>query len=288
MIWLIGYKGMLGSMVLHYLNAHRLESVQSDMDVDITSTEQLAGFVSGKKIDWIVNCSAYTAVDQAEDEKDLAYQINAEGALNIAKICRQLGAKLIHLSTDYVFDGAKTTPYVETDPTHPVSVYGASKLAGDRQIMDSLDTYFIVRTSWLYGENGKNFVNSMLKFFNERSQLNVVDDQHGCPTYTRDLAQFILRIITADSKNFGIYHFSNEEETSWYQFALKIYELARKQGLVENPVKIRPITTDQYPTRAARPKYSVFSKEKAKKGFQAEIRNWEEALAEYIANVANG
>ena len=285
MIWLIGHKGMLGSKVLRYLEKSGLPSIQSDIEVDITSPQALSEFVKDQKIDWVINCSAYTAVDQAEDEKDLAYQINAEGVLNIANVCKSVNAKLIHISTDYVFDGNKTTPYVETDSTNPIGVYGASKLEGDLKIVNTLDQYFIVRTSWLYGENGKNFVASMLKFFKERPQLNIVNDQHGCPTYTGDLAQFILRIVTGDSEDYGTYHFSNENETTWYLFTLKIFELAKKCKLVEKPIEILPIPTDQYPTKAARPKYTVFSKEKVKRTFDVEIRNWDEALAEYISKM---
>jgi dTDP-4-dehydrorhamnose reductase len=287
MIWLIGHKGMLGSKVLHYLEKSGLPSIQSDIEVDITSPPALSEFVENKKIDWVINCSAYTAVDKAEDEKDLAYQINAKGVLNIANVCKSINAKLIHISTDYVFDGNKTTPYVETDSTNPIGVYGASKLEGDLNLASTMDRYFIIRTSWLYGENGKNFVASMLKFFKERNQLNIVNDQHGCPTYTGDLAQFILRIVTGDSKEYGTYHFSNENETTWYLFTLKIFELAKKYKLVDDTVEILPITTDQFPTKAVRPKYTVFSKEKAKRIFDIEIRNWEQSLEEYISKLAS-
>ena len=285
MIWLIGHKGMLGSKVLHYLKKARMPSIQSDIEIDITSAQALSEFVRNKTIDWVINCSAYTAVDQAEDEKDLAYQINAEGVSNIASICKSINAKLIHISTDYVFDGNKTTPYVENDPTNPIGVYGESKLEGDLNLMKTLGRYFIVRTSWLYGENGNNFVASMLKFFKDRSQLTIVNDQHGCPTYTEDLAQFILHIVTADSQDYGVYHFSNENQTTWYQFTLKIFEFARKYHLIDKMIEILPITTDQYPTKATRPKYTVFTKEKVKNTFNIEIRTWEEALEEYISKM---
>jgi len=283
MIWLIGHKGMLGSKVLHCLDNAELPSIQSDIEVDITSPKALSAFVSNRIIDWVINCSAYTAVDQAEDEKDLAYKINAEGVLNIANICKSSNAKLIHISTDYVYDGTKKIPYQETDPPNPIGVYGASKLEGDLNLMNTLNRYLIVRTSWLYGENGNNFVASMLKFFSERSQLNIVDDQHGCPTYTEDLAQFIIGIIKTDSEDYGIYHFSNENETNWYQFGQKIFEFGKKYKLIDNNPEILPITTSQYPTKAARPKYTVFSKEKAKNVFGVEIRSWEEALEEFIS-----
>ena len=285
MIWLIGHKGMLGSKVLYFLKKQGLPSIQSDIEVDITSSKILLKFVENRNFDWIINCSGYTAVDRAEDEKDLVDQINAEGTLNIANMAKFSKAKLIHISTDYVFDGNKKTPYVENDPTNPIGVYGASKLEGDTNLMSTLDRYFIVRTSWLYGENGKNFVSSMLKYFTERDQLNIVNDQHGCPTYTEDLAQFILRIISMESEDYGIYHFSNENETTWYKFALKIYEYAKKYHLVDKQVEISPITTDQYPTKATRPKYTVFSKKKTKTVFNVEIRSWEEALEEYISGM---
>ncbi len=285
MIWLIGNKGMLGRKVELFLQKNKIDYLSSDREIDITDKNILSDFVKDKKISWIINCAAYTAVDKAEDEKELVYKLNSDGAENIAYTAKLKNAKLIHISTDYVYDGFKNTPYVETDNTNPLSTYGKSKLAGDDKIINLIKNYFIIRTSWLYGENGKNFVTTMIKLMNEKDKISVVNDQKGSPTFTTDLADFIIHLINIDSNKFGIYNFSNEGEISWFDFALKIYELAKKKGLITKNTLIEPIPTDQYPTKAIRPKYSVFSKEKIKTTFGYKIRNWEDALEEFIMNM---
>jgi dTDP-4-dehydrorhamnose reductase len=286
LIWLIGNKGMLGSDVEEILKGKKLRYAATDLEVDITDSEALRRFVRGKTFEWIINCSAYTAVDRAEDEPEKAFQVNAQGPLNIARVAKKIGAKLIHISTDYVFDGEKDGAYTEDDVPNPMSVYGKSKLQGEKNIQSVFDDFIILRTAWLYGKNGKNFVNTMLTLFNERDSVKVVSDQYGSPTYTKDLAAIILHIVQFPKTEFGIYHFTNEGKTSWYEFAKKIYDLGEKGSLIKKIVEIVKILTSVYPTRAHRPRNSYLSKERIKTVYRTDIRRWEHALEEYIESLA--
>ena len=285
MIWLIGNKGMLGNDVEEVLGKNNEKYIASDIDVDITNYYELESFVRRKGIDWIINCSAYTAVDKAEDEPEKAFRINADGALNIAKIAKLKGSKLIHISTDYVFDGQKKEPYIEEDEPNPLGVYGKSKLEGERNVKSILNDYFIIRTAWLYGKNGNNFVYTMLRLFDERDEVKVVSDQFGSPTHTVDLAWLIYEITKKNSKEYGIYHFTNEGKISWYDFAKRIYDISREMGIVKREVKIIPISTNEYPTKAKRPINSYLSKEKVKKIFNLNIRSWNEALRDFLLSL---
>ena len=206
-IWLIGNKGMLGMEVELLLKQKGLAYVATDQEVDITNLERLLCFAEDKPIKWIVNCAAYTAVDKAEDEPELAFKINAEGPKNIAEIAREKNAKLIHISTDYVFDGKKEGAYNENDATNPIGVYGKSKHQGECYIQNKLPEHFILRTAWLYGRHGNNFVKTMIRLFRERDGISIVGDQHGSPTHAPDLAQAIVKIMQINSKAYGIYHF---------------------------------------------------------------------------------
>lgn len=286
MIWLIGNKGMLGYEVEELLKKNNLPYTASDQEIDITDFSILVQYIKDKKIDWIVNCAAYTAVDKAEKEKEEAYSINRDGVRNITKIASEKQAKLIHISTDYVFDGKKNkqSAYTEENQANPMGIYGKSKLAGEKEIINLLDKYFIIRTAWLYGVNGHNFVYTMLRLFREREVITVVDDQWGSPTYAADLAEVILKIIESGSDKFGIYHFTNEGVTNWYEFARKIYDKAKEIGIVNGSrnVEIKPIKTEEYPTAAIRPQYSVLSKDKVKKEFNLKIRNWHKALEDFL------
>jgi len=285
MIWLIGNKGMLGNDVEEVLGKNNEKYIASDIDVDITNYYELESFVRRKGIDWIINCSAYTAVDKAEDEPEKAFKINANGALNIARIAKLKGSKLIHISTDYVFDGQKKEPYIEEDEPNPLGVYGKSKLEGERNVKSILNDYFIIRTAWLYGKNGNNFVYTMLRLFDERDEVKVVSDQFGSPTHTVDLAWLIYEITKKNSKEYGIYHFTNEGKISWYDFAKRIYDISREMGIVKREVKIIPISTNEYPTKAKRPINSYLSKEKVKKIFNLNIRSWNEALRDFLLSL---
>jgi dTDP-4-dehydrorhamnose reductase len=296
MIWLLGHKGMLGTEVANRLQANQLSFLATDKEVDISSRASLTAYLDEQlgrlrkkrpeeKLNWIVNCAAYTAVDKAEDEPELAERINSVGAGELARLAAEQQATLLHISTDYVFDGSKTEAYVETDPTAPLGAYGRSKLNGEIQITGQLKRYYIIRTAWLYGCNGTNFVHTMLRLFKERPLVKVVDDQWGSPTYAGDLAEAILAVITQSAVRnapFGIYHFSNEGRTNWHQFALEIYKLARIYGLLANEVNIQAITSAEYPTKVIRPKYSYLSKDKIKAAFGLHIRGWQAALEEYM------
>lgn len=285
MIWLIGNRGMLGSDVEKLLNRHNLPCITSDIDVDITRHEMLTAFADRYQVDWIINCSAYTAVDAAEDERDRAFQINADGVLNIARVAEEKGAVLIHVSTDYVFDGETQDTYREDDATNPIGAYGESKLAGERFISSAMKRYFILRTAWLYGVTGKNFVHSMIRLFGERDEVRVVADQWGSPTYTGDLAAAIVSIVESNSTRYGIYHYTNEGKTTWHEFATEIYARARRHGLIVRDVRVVPITTAEYPTKTRRPKNSYLSKEKIIRELGIQCRDWRAALEECICNL---
>ncbi len=242
-------------------------------ELDICDLNQVNTFFkSNKKIDYCINCAAYTAVDKAESDVEKAFEINANGAKNLAIACREFDAILIQISTDFVFDGEKKEPYTETDVAKPISVYGASKLQGEIEIKQTLETYFILRTSWLYSEHGANFMKTMLKLAETRDEISVVSDQIGTPTYAGDLADVILKIISSKNTNFGLYHYSNEGVASWYDFAKTIFEASNLK------IKLNAIKTEAYPTPAKRPFYSVIDKAKIKSILGIETPNWSESL----------
>ncbi|MEN0054740.1 MAG: dTDP-4-dehydrorhamnose reductase [Mucilaginibacter sp.] len=227
-----------------------------------------------------INCAAYTAVDKAEDEVELAGKVNKTGAHNVAIKCQEFGAILVHISTDFVFKGDSPSLLTETDVAEPISVYGLTKLQGEQVIADVLPEHFILRTSWLYSEFGNNFVKTMLKLGAERDELKIIADQIGTPTYAIDLAACILEIINSNSEAYGIYHYSNEGVTSWYDFAKGIFDISETQ------VKTLPIRTFEYPTKATRPAFSVMDKTKVKTTFNITIPYWRDSLAECIKNLS--
>ncbi len=240
----------------------------------------------------IINCAAYTDVDGAETNEALANLVNEAGPRNLATAAKDLDATLVHVSTDYVFDGEKATSYVESDPTNPRSAYGRSKLLGEEAIKASgLDRYFIVRTSWLYGAGGKNFVETIIRLAQEREELRIVADQVGTPTYTFDLAQAIFNLIDLPQEGaqtfdrpFGVYHFANEGFCSWYDFACEIVAQLKKTTTPVKTERILPIGTVDYPLPAPRPAYSVMSKDKYQKATGAIIPPWQKSLEHYIAS----
>lgn len=254
----------------------------TDIDVDITDKSAVRNFLNGRPVRWIVICSAYTAVDAAEDNSGAAFAVNADGVSHIAELCRDTGIKIINFSTDYVFPGKKSGGYCEDDLTGPESVYGRSKLAGEKILLSSYREYFIFRISWLYGPYGKNFVHTMLDLFKEREELNVVNDQFGSPTYTGELASFVLRLIKTDSESYGLYHFSGDGMTDWFQFAFEIYRLALKYKLTEKELLINPVDSSKYPSKAKRPTYSYMLKDKLQKTFNYKPAHWKTTLEEYI------
>ncbi len=242
----------------------------TDVDtLDITNEQQVTDFVEENAIEYIVNCAAYTAVDKAETDADAAYRINCLGAQHLAGS----GAKIIHISTDYVFDGTASEPYREDAPAKPESVYGKTKLAGEDMILSIAKEWIILRTSWLYSEFGNNFVKTMLRLMEQRNEIEVVTDQHGTPTYAADLAEMILTILEADEWKTGIYHFSNLGETTWFLFARRIRALSDNVR-----TQINPILTSEYKTDAPRPLYSVMDKSKIQDTFNVVIPDWEDGL----------
>lgn len=285
MIWLIGNKGMLGTEIDGMLKSSELEYVGTDKELDITDINALKDFVKDKDVEYIINCAAYTNVDKAEEEKDKAFAVNRDGVKNVAHIAKEKDAVLIHFSTDYVFDGEKEF-YSEKDDTNPIGVYGESKLAGEKEIEKLLKKFVILRISWLFGKHGNNFVNTMIKLFKEKDEIKVVSDQYGSPTYTKDLAEDIIEIINLKTNKYGIYHYSNEGKTSWYLFARKIKRFAKKYELIDKEIKLKPVPTSEYPTKAKRPKISYFHKDKIKKMFKLDMRRWQIAVKNYIKDLA--
>ncbi len=243
-------------------------------ELDIADATSLKKSFQKYSPSFFINCAAYTAVDKAETEKEKAYQINAEAVGNIAKLCDQFNTKLIHISTDYVFDGKATKPYKEDDKTNPVNYYGYTKLKGEELALQNNPNTIIIRTSWVYSKYGNNFVKTMLRLMNERKEINVVNDQLGSPTYAKDLAEAIISTVSGQQSTVnGIFHFSNEGIISWYDFALAIKEIKQFNCAVN------PIPTTSYPTPAKRPAYSVFDKAKIVNTFNIQLKDWKESLA---------
>lgn len=244
--------------------------------LDITCLENVQSVFNEISPDYCINTAAYTAVDLAEKEPEKAFLVNAEGVRNLAETCQEYKTKLIHISTDYVFDGETNLPYTEDDFTNPLGVYGASKRQGEILALDFCDETIIVRTSWLYSEFNKNFVKTMLSLFQQKDELVIVGDQFGQPTNANDLAEAVMTIIKAENKKYGIYHFSNYPETTWFDFTKKIAEL------VDAKTQIKKITTEDYLTLAKRPKRSTFCLDKIEKDYLIEIKHWECSLEECI------
>jgi len=270
-----GGNGQLATCIKDVVSSHPeiifIYTDYKELDIcDLNSVE--AYFKQTGDISYCINCAAYTAVDKAEEDKEKAYQINADGAKNLAIACKNNNTVLIHVSTDFVFEGNENVPYIETDITEPISVYGNSKLKGEQEIEHVLDNYFIFRTSWLYSEHGNNFMKTMLRLSESRKELSVVGDQIGTPTYAGDLAKVIVSVITTKSNNYGLYHYSNDGAISWFDFAQEIFKLSNIS------INLTSISTEEYPTLAARPKYSVLDKNKIKNTFKLEIPNWKDSL----------
>ena len=284
-ILITGANGQLGSEIKELdILYPDLQLTYTDVDtLDITRFEELDTFVSDKNFHFIVNCAAYTAVDQAESEPDLADKINCQAVKSLVSVAEKYQCRLIHISTDYIFDGKHYKPYTEEDIPNPVSVYGRSKLHGEEEAL-SYELTMIIRTSWLYSSFGQNFLKTMMKLGKEKDELKVVFDQVSTPTYAKDLGLAILEIIHHTSLysrvyNPGIYHYSNEGVASWYDFALEIMELANIE------CKILPILTKEYPLPAKRPYYSVLNKKKIKSSYDLTIPHWKESLKKCIDKI---
>ncbi|MDR1444512.1 MAG: dTDP-4-dehydrorhamnose reductase [Treponema sp.] len=309
MIWLIGCKGMLGTELSMLLEKQGVPFTGTDREIDITDPAALEAYTERPefrgRIGWIVNCAAYTAVDKAEGDVEACRGLNTTGPANIARTARKIGARLIHISTDYVFDGRgipagfsggdpnfpALRPYREDDPTDPIGVYGLTKRDGEAAVLEHNGDSYIVRTAWLYGRHGNNFVHTMLRLMNEQGSVKVVDDQRGSPTWAADLSQALVSLIAASggagaevpgSPAPGVYHYTGEGAVTWFGFAREIYAQGRRLGLITKDCEVRPCTSAEYPARVTRPAYSVLDKGKIKTALGLSIPPWEESLARYL------
>jgi len=277
-----GASGQLGQCLAHVAtqrNTAGLVFLPEDQ-ANILNPEGLAALFEQYRPAYVINCAAYTAVDKAEDEVAIARKVNRDGVENLARLCGEHGSILIQISTDFVFAGSGNEPLTETDEAAPISVYGLTKLEGEQVIPPLTERYFTLRTSWLYSEFAGNFVKTMRKLGRERDELRIIWDQVGTPTYAIDLAGVILHLIETESQAFGLYHYSNEGLTSWYDFATAIFELSNI------PVKTTPIRTAEYPTKATRPPFSVMDKTKAKTQLGIAIPHWRTSLKACLARLA--
>ncbi|MCW5906979.1 MAG: dTDP-4-dehydrorhamnose reductase [Chitinophagales bacterium] len=277
-ILVTGAHGQLGTelnFLSSLLETHAF-TFASHQDLDIASETEVQALLEKDKFDVLINAAAYTAVDKAESDKETAYKVNATAAGILAKACKQHSCKLVHLSTDFVFDGTIARPLLEDDTVNSLGVYGASKLEGEKLVQQHNNDALIIRTSWVYSSFGNNFVKTILRLCKERDSLNVVSDQIGSPTYARDLAAAILNIVQREKWVSGLFHYSNEGVASWYDFAIAIRDYA------ELKTSINPIETSQYPTPAVRPKYSVLNKRKFKETFGIAIPYWRDSLKQCV------
>ena len=273
-ILITGAYGMLGSDLREVLKDNEL-IITGSKDLDITKENNVLQFIEDKKPEIVINAAAYTNVDNCETDYDNAYLVNAIGPKNLAVACNKLNIPLIHVSTDYVFDGSKTTPLSEEDKLGPKTAYGKTKLEGEKFVQENTKKYFILRTAWLFGINGKNFVKTMINLSKKNNVLKVVNDQKGCPTYCYDLALAIKQLLNSDK--YGIYHLTNKGELSWYDFAKKIFELSNIT------INVKPVTTEEFPRPAPRPHYSVLSNQKWINAGFTPMRNYEDALKDYLS-----
>lgn len=300
MIWVIGCKGMLGTEICRQLTENNIQYVKSDIDVDITDIEALRNFARAWSVTWIINCAAYTAVDKAETDVELATKLNEIAPGNIAKVASEIGARVIHISTDYVFDiynrevvkknfernSLDFSPLTEDEPVCPNSVYGITKAKGETAVRNNFDNYYILRTAWLYGWAGKNFVYTMIRAMNTHDAVKVVNDQKGTPTFAGDLAEIIIKIIKKDGLvPYGTYHVTDLGEITWWDFTNEIKKQGIEQGWVTNKdCVVNPCTTDEYPTPAKRPAYSVLSKDKIQKALDISLPDWKLSLCKFLSS----
>jgi dTDP-4-dehydrorhamnose reductase len=291
MIWLIGNKGMLGTELSLLLEKSGYSFIGTDCEVDITNPAALGDFIQDQQnreqpIDWIINCAAYTTVDKAEDEIEICRKLNTIGAENIASCAKSIDAKLIHISTDYVFNGHGSRPYTEDDTSDPIGVYGLTKRDGEIKVLEENKNTYIIRTAWLYGKYGNNFVHTMLKLMKERDKIKVVNDQKGSPTWTFDLAEaiaaFIKTVEVGKDVPFGIYHFTDEGEITWFDFAREIHDQGRALGILTRDCDVIPCTSAEFPAKVKRPAYSVLNKTKITTTLNIAIPAWDKSLKQFL------
>lgn len=280
-ILVLGASGQLGQCLTQIKKDKGIYEIvfPKESEKNILDIQNLSILFEREKPTHVINCAAYTAVDRAEDEVDLCREVNKKGPLNIASLCQENGAILVHVSTDFVFKGDTPKLLNEEHYTEPVNIYGLTKLEGEQEVIRTLPAHFILRTSWLYSEYGNNFVKTLMRLGKDRTELNVVADQIGTPTYAIDLAKAIFAIIESGSTAYGVYHYSNEGVASWYDFAKAIFDISQMA------VKVFPIPSSAYPTRATRPAFSVMDKRKIKTTFNIEIPHWRDSLAVCISKL---
>ncbi len=270
-----GAKGQLGSDVVSELKKRGHETIGVDVEeMDITDPEEVTRVMSQTKPETVIHCAAYTAVDRAEDEKELCRKINSEGTKNIAKQCGKQQCKLIYISTDYVFDGTGERSWMPNDNRSPINFYGQTKYEGEKHVQALTEKHFIVRISWVFGKNGANFVNTMLRLAEKQGEINVVADQIGSPTYTADLKTLLSEM--AESDRYGIYHATNAGYCSWYDFAKEIFRL---KGL---DIKVNPVTSKEFPSKAKRPKNSRMNLDALRENGFTPLPSWEDAVRRYL------
>jgi dTDP-4-dehydrorhamnose reductase len=303
---------MLGTELSGLLTRKGVAFTGTDRELDITESAALESFIEARKagdsgsvdrppVEWIINCAAYTAVDRAEDDEETCRRLNTRGAANIAALAKKNNARLIHISTDYVFDGKGIAvkgpgdsealrPYREEDPVNPTGVYGLTKRDGELEVMKHSPRSYIVRTAWLYGQYGGNFVHTMLRLMNERDSVSVVDDQRGSPTWAGDLSEALLGIVTAVEEGrsipYGVYHYSNEGNITWFDFAVEIYCHGRRLGLIKKDCALKPCSSAGYPAKVKRPAYSVLDKTKFRAALGMDIPSWDESLIKFLEQKA--
>jgi dTDP-4-dehydrorhamnose reductase len=278
---------MLGTELSLLLEKSAIPFKGTGREVDIADPAALMGFVKSQAeaFDWIINCAAYTAVDKAEDDKENCRLLNTEGAGNVSKAASRIGAALIHISTDYVFNGKGSRPYTEEDATDPIGVYGLTKRDGELRVLEENTKTYIIRTAWLYGKYGSNFVRTMLRLMREQGEAKVVNDQKGSPTWARDLSETIIALINeAGSKAipYGIYHYTNEGEITWFDFAKEIHTQARALNLLTNDCKIIPCASSDFPAKVKRPEYSALDNAKIKKTLGIAVPVWNTSLWKFL------
>ena len=288
MIWLVGSKGMLGTELALLMDSYGIPYTGTDSELDITDRKELFLFAGNQKkpADWIINCAAYTAVDKAEDDSENCRLVNAAGAGNIAWVANKIGARLIHISSDYVFNGNGNRPYKEEDVADPIGVYGFTKREGEIIALKENTRSYIFRTAWLYGKYGKNFVHTMLALMKDRENISVVNDQRGSPTWTFDLAEVIITLLRSSDTGsvipYGIYHYTNEGEITWFDFACEIFTQSRALGILNKDCKVLPCTGADFPARVQRPAYSVLDKTKIKTALGITIPEWNNSLGKFL------
>jgi len=289
-ILVIGSKGQLGHELLIQGNNSGYEILPADLpDLDITDKTQVKHWLERFQPSFVVNAAAYTNVDKAETEQNFAFAVNRDGPANLAEACAKLEIPLIHISTDFIFDGKKSSPYIESDPVSPLSVYGKSKQEGENEVRSRLKKHIILRTAWLYGVHGQNFVKTMLRLGREKEVISVVSDQFGSPTSAADLAEAVLQIISrikkySDDINWGTYHYCGHGITTWHVFAKEIINLA-KHYIPIKTITVKPISTAEYPTKATRPCFSALDCNLIKKNFGINIKPWQDSLKTVIRQV---